>query len=389
MSLFIAIILVLVAFYVAFLTAIKRGIESVSKRQWGGTLRNKEFPKVAVIVPFRNEEVTILKSYKSLSSQNYPKDRYDVYYVDDFSDDEGFEKIMNENRFSNIHVLKNDDIANRGHKKRAILMGINASDSEIILTTDADCIHNSDWIRTVANSFNEGVGFVSSPVVYYSEKEDEGGIWRWFTGLFSRIQKLEFMGLVLTGAGLIGIGKPILCNGANIAYRREAFRESGGFDDNLNISSGDDEFLMQKIAGEGKYSVLFCMKDEAVVKTKDNKGLSSFIMQRRRWSSKTIFYKGYLIVPFLVLIYLYYLSFPILITVGFFDVKFFFLAIVSFVLKSYYEYEVLKKGVPMLSKGIGIVDFIIAEICHVPYIVLIPIIGIFGNYKWKGRKIEI
>jgi hypothetical protein len=32
--------------------------------------------------------------------------------------------------------------------------------------------------------------------------------------------------------------------------------------------------------------------------------------------------------------------------------------------------------------------FIIAELLHIPYIIISGLSGIFGNYRWKGREIE-
>ena len=38
----------------------------------------------------------------------------------------------------------------------------------------------------------------------------------------------------------------MLCNGANLAYKKSIFRELNGFEGNSHISSGDDIFLMEK-----------------------------------------------------------------------------------------------------------------------------------------------
>lgn len=43
---------------------------------------------------------------------------------------------------------------------------------------------------------------------------------------FSDFQRIEYAGLILTGAGLIGIGKPTICSAANLAYRKKFLRKS-------------------------------------------------------------------------------------------------------------------------------------------------------------------
>ena len=127
-------------------------------------------------------------------------------------------------------------------RKRAIRYGIEQSIGDIIVTTDADCIYADDWLSSLVSNFEDSVGFVSGPV----EFKDNGNV-------FSKLQKLEFAGLIFTGAGLIGAGKPTICNAANIAYRKKAFDEVNGFEYDMDLSSGDDELLMQKIAQDTEY----------------------------------------------------------------------------------------------------------------------------------------
>ena len=159
----------------------------------------------------------------------------------------------------------------------------------------------------MTNYFDKETAFVSGPV----EFESDGS-------LFHELQKLEFSSLILVGAGLIGIGKPIICNAANLGFRKSVFNEVGGYEDNLNLSSGDDEFLMQKIARETNYKVKFCFEKEAKSFTKPNNSISEFYQQRKRWASKGFHYKDYGIVLKLILIFLFYLSLPAQIILGLF-----------------------------------------------------------------------
>ncbi|MBK6914357.1 MAG: glycosyltransferase [Ignavibacteriales bacterium] len=191
---------------------------------------------VTVIIPFRNETENILRSLKSIEAQNYPKEKYEVLFVNDFSQDDSLQKISDCKKSDNIKILSvPSDYSMNAHKKRAIRFGIQNAKGKIIITTDADCNHNVDWLKSLLACMKDDVGFVSGPVEFYSNES-----------FFSKLQKIEFAGLVITGAGLIGSGKPIICNAANIAYRKNAFDKVNGFNDQMNLSSGDDELLMQK-----------------------------------------------------------------------------------------------------------------------------------------------
>ncbi|MCJ7554629.1 MAG: glycosyltransferase [Ignavibacteriaceae bacterium] len=334
---------------------------------------------VSIIIPFRNESENILNSYNSLSNQNYPKDNFEIIFVNDFSTDDSYKKLSDAISSSHIKVISvPDDYSVKAHKKRAIRFGIENSIGEFIVTTDADCIHSSDWLRIILNFFDEKTGFISGPVEFEEGKS-----------LLSKLQKLEFAGLVITGAGLIGAGKPIICNAANIAYRKKVYEEVGGFTYQMNLSSGDDELLMQKISKDTKYKVKFANHRNAIVKTSSNKTISEFYQQRKRWASKGLFYNDKTLILKLILIYLFYISFPVQLLLGIFYSNILFMTLsLTIILKILFEFFVLKKGIKLLFNKKILNIFLLAEIVQIPYIIIAGISGAFGNYIWKNRKIN-
>ena len=236
---------------------------------------------VSIIIPFRNERENLPANLKSLESQDYPNNNYEVIYVNDSSTDDSVEILANKIKTENIKVISvPEKYIPNAHKKRAIRYGIENAKGEIIITSDADCNYNNNWLRTLLKYMDDKTAFISGPV----EFEDNGNI-------FGAIQKLEFAGLVIVGAGLIGINRPTICNAANIAYRRKVFDEVNGFYDQFGLSSGDDELLMQKIWKETNYKIKFCPEKRAIVKTAPNKNLTEFYQQRKRWASKGLYYK--------------------------------------------------------------------------------------------------
>jgi len=338
---------------------------------------NDEF--VSVIVPFRNESENILASLKSLSGQNYPKNKFEIIFVNDSSVDDSLQKLNLNNNHENVRVLSvPDDYNNNSNKKRAIQYGIENSNGEIIVTTDADCFHSKNWLITLMKCMNEKTGFVSGPVEFIDG-----------SNLFSKFQKLEFAGLVLTGAGLIGANKPAICNAANIAYRKKLFNDVGGFNDKIKLSSGDDELLLQKIWKESDHDIKFCWNHNAIVKTSPNKTLKEFYHQRKRWASKGIFYGSKKLVLKLILIYLFYVGLIIQLALSVFISKIYIiLFIISISLKFIMEFKVLKRGEKLISIKRIIKFFPIVEILQIPYIIFAGFSGLFGNFNWKERKIK-
>lgn len=337
----------------------------------------KEF--VSIIIPFRNEAENIILNIKSLIVQNYPNENYEVIYVDDNSTDNSFQILNDYPRPQNVKVLSlPNEYSSNAHKKRAIRYGIENSSGEIILTTDADCVYSNNWLSSMLSNFDGETGFISGPVEFLNKD-----------GMFSKLQKLEFAGLVITGAGLIGIGKPTICNAANIAYRKKAYREVNGFYDQMDLSSGDDELLMQKIAKDTKYRVKFSLFSDSIVKTSASKNINEFYHQRKRWASKGLFYKNTRLIIMLILIYLFYLGLIIQPFLAFLISAFFVYTFsLSLLIKLTLEYLILLKGKRILFSGLSLKPFLFTEFLQVPYIIIAGISGIFGNLEWKGRKIK-
>jgi cellulose synthase/poly-beta-1,6-N-acetylglucosamine synthase-like glycosyltransferase len=302
-----------------------------------------------------------------------------VIYVNDSSEDNSLNFLSKNIKRKNIRVLTvPNDYSINAHKKRAVRYGIENAKGQIIVTTDADCLHDEEWLISLLKCFDSVTGFVSGPVEFFSGEN-----------LFSKFQKLEFAGLVLCGAGLIGSGHPTICNAANIAYRKKVFDEVGGFKDQMNLSSGDDELLMQKIAKDSDFKVKFCLNKSAVVKTNSNKTIDDFYQQRKRWASKGLFYSNKILVLKLILIYLFYIGLISQFVLFLLIHNVFLLTfIVSIIIKLVFEFYILLKGKKIIFNDLNLNYFLLAELLQIPYIVFAGVVGAFGNYLWKERKIK-
>lgn len=373
--LLLAFFILLLIHYVGFLHRILRGLKTLKP------FSNEKLPHefISIIIPFRNEAENILANLKSIELQLYPTEKYEVIYVNDSSDDNSFD-ILNQNiKNDNVRLLTvPNDYSLNAHKKKAVRYGIENAKGEILVTTDADCVHNEEWLISLLSYFDSVTGFVSGPVEFNS-----GG------SLFGKFQKLEFAGLVITGAGLIGAGQPTICNAANIAYRKKVFDEVGGFKDNMNLSSGDDELLMQKIHKDTDFKVRFCINSNAIVKTNPNKTIGDFYQQRKRWASKGLFYGDKGLILKLIMIYLFYLGLIAQLIISFcLKPVFLFSFIISVTFKFFYEFRILNRGKKIIFRELQLNYFIPSQIFQIPYIIIAGLIGVFGNYLWKQRKVK-
>lgn len=377
-NVFLSVIAFLSLHYLFFLLKILYGLKKINRQSIHPKAISKSIGKVSVIIPFRNEADNILNSLKSIEAQDYPVSNYEVIYVNDSSVDNSLELLRSSVSKSNIKIIcVPEEYKENLNKKRAVSYGIEHSVGDVIVTTDADCLHSPKWLSTLLAEMDKDTGFVSGPVEFIREENT-----------FSKLQKIEFAGLVLTGAGLIGSGTPVICNAANIAYRRDAFIQAGGFAHKYSLSSGDDELLMQKISRHTKYKVKFCLHKDALVKTAANKDVTQFYQQRKRWASKGLFYADRFLVLKLILIFMFYLTIPLQIFLVPLSSLFLYSFIASIIVKYIPEYFIIKEGTKTLFDKSILKSFLPAEILHIPYIIIAAASGLFGNYSWKGRQLK-
>ena len=365
----------LLLFYLFFILRIKIGLSKL--KECNSTFDETSY--ISIIIPFRNESAAILENLESLIQQNYPVDKFEVIYVNDHSTDDTLVKLKNAISTENIFIYSLDESGlSKAHKKRAIEFGIKKAKRDIIFFTDADTVCNPEWIKSMMSCFDEKTAFVAGPVQFTNSKT-----------FFEEIQQLEFAGLILSSAGLIGANKPMICSSANLAFRKKVFIEVGGYDDLMNLSSGDDELLMQKIACDTEYKIRFCFDKTALVSTTANKSLTEFAQQRKRWASKGLFYKNKFITIQLILIFLFYLGLIIQLVMGVtINNYFIFSFVISLIIKMGVEFTVLKKGIGILLNEIKLKIFFATELIHVPYIIYSSIAGAFGKFTWKERELK-
>lgn len=366
---------ILLGFYFLFLVFLFIGILRVRKESYQNNL------KVSVIVPFRNEGKNLVRCISSLLDQNFDKERFEIILVDDNSSDNSVELIKD---YLNHPLIKLIRLENDSGKKRAIEAGINLSNYEIIVTTDADCYHSQNWLKSLVESIDEKTGFVAGKVVYSNTKN-----------FFEELQKIEFASLVSIGAAFIGNQIPLLANGASCAYRKDLFFRVGGFKDNLSLASGDEEFLMQKIHFETEYKVKFCALDDSVAFTEPIRELKKFINQRKRWVSKVPYYRNKFLLPVLVILYLFYLFNLVSLILSFYELQFAFYYYKIFIFKNFIDLIFMLKGYFLLELSKDKTNFLklliffpIAEIFHLFYISFVPILSYFTGFQWKGREFK-
>lgn len=395
---------------------------------------------ITVVVAVRNEAENIFNLLEDLNKQDYPEQNFEVIIVDDNSEDETV-NIVHRFLKKAIFTLKVFPAGNSKYekdgfgKKNAIEVGISAASGELIVTTDGDCRLNSGWLTILQNFYvSKDAKFISAPVSFNIERRIQNteysysstnhqtsnplvvlqrishGAWNTLRSalctLFDAMQTIEFAGLIAVGASSITKGSPNMCNGANIAFTKKIFYEVNGFEGYKDIASGDDEFLMHKIF-EHSTSVYFLKNTEATVYTSPAKKISQFIAQRKRWASKWtkyadikvrllaifIFCVNLCLIAFIILVIFqksWYLYFLILILIKMLVEYVFLSSIMKFfnLKKGLGGIKEIKPPIREVGKKFNYLAFLLIELFHPFYVVLLGCLSNLGAYWWKGRRVR-
>jgi cellulose synthase/poly-beta-1,6-N-acetylglucosamine synthase-like glycosyltransferase len=367
------------------------------RKSWGSIpnykveLNSKLNTKISIIIPARNEQENIGNCLQSIIEQSYPAHLFEVLVVDDHSTD-NTAAIIKSYASHNVKLISLKDFISaneiNSYKKKAIEISIQQSNGELIVTSDADCIFPKNWLTTIASFYEtKRPVFIVMPVlISYGKK------------MIEVFQSLDFMTLQgITGAS---VHKKFhsMCNGANLAYTKEAFIAVNGFKGIDNIASGDDMLLMHKIYNQFPNNIEYLKSKEVIVKTNPVSTVQQFFNQRIRWASKADQFDDKRI--FVVLIIVYFLNVLMMVlpivalisnrSIFIFNIQLsifnFYILLLS--IKTIFELFFLYPVAKFFNQTKLLWWFPIAQPFHIVYTVIAGWLGKFGKYTWKERSVK-
>lgn len=329
-------------------------------------------PRVSVVIAFRNEAAHLEQLVSDLSNSLFPPDRFEIILVDDHSEDNSREMIKKVSHAKATLTVLELPLEKQG-KKAALKVGIENARFEIIATTDADCRLSKNWISCVASYFEEEqTKMLLGPV----KLSDDGTF-------FGNLQILEFVSVAATTAATIGLGHPVMANGANFAFRKDVFLEAGGYDDNLAIASGDDEFLLRKVYQRYPDGVRYLNYYEAAVSTPPQPGLKSFLYQRMRWAGKWRHNSDPVARGMAAFVLFAQTAFLVLLFQNSIQPG---ASLTLVVLKVFFEGILLAWMSRFLDKPFNGWTFLLMQLFYPPYVMVVGLGSMILPYRWKGRR---
>ena len=233
------------------------------------TLLDKEKPLVSIFVAARNEEKTIVRCLEALSKLTYSN--IEILIGNDHSDDNTLSLvqafILDKPQFSVFTIEAN--LGTAKGKSNVLAQLAHKAKGDYFFVTDADTEVPSQWVEFMFEGFDDEVGIVTGITTLKTK--------RWF----DTIQQIDWLYALSLVKVVSDFGFPITSMGNNMAVKKEAYWQTGGYE-NLPFSITEDFQLFKKIIDKGwGFKNLF--QKEVLATSLPLKNFLALYHQRKRW----------------------------------------------------------------------------------------------------------
>jgi cellulose synthase/poly-beta-1,6-N-acetylglucosamine synthase-like glycosyltransferase len=328
-------------------------------------------PVLTVIIAARNEQNRILPCLQHLEGIDYPPEQLEIILIDDNSRD-STPDIIGEYcaKHSNWKLIRlSRKKPQLSGKKNALMHGLAAAGGEIIFVTDADCRVPRLWLQRMVRYFRPEV----SMVLGYSPLLPEAGFWN----KFLRFDNL-FSAIVIAAPAKLGY--PFSGAGRNMAYRRYAYNQVGGYQALKKFRSGDDMHLTERFRSKHSGRIDFSADPDTFVFTRSASGWREIFDQQIRKNSKVLKATPGTVI-FFILLFCYYISIPLLPVSDPGSLAVWGLLLF---LKLLLEWFCLVRAAKIFKQELLLRFIPLLQILYPFFIIFFSGLGLFQKYNWKN-----
>ncbi|NHI94704.1 MAG: glycosyltransferase [Candidatus Lokiarchaeota archaeon] len=254
-------------------------------------------PEVSIICCAKNEEDSIGNLLEGLVKQDYPPEKFEILIVDDLSDDNTPNIVLDyikkyKETGPKIHLLqkKNYSPKPEGFNPVAhgITLAIEESSHEIIIITEADCMHYPTYLKFVVYPFSDEyntlhkskynpnrIEFVASPPIMIGNS------------LIETLQRIDYSIMVWHQLGALELGRAWLKKevgawGGSLAFTKSLFKRIEGWK-GIEHHSVQDLAIVRKLQHGTNIRALLAFDRRVQVESETEPTLKRAIRQRMRW----------------------------------------------------------------------------------------------------------
>ncbi len=364
--------IIIIISYLALIGSLTIGFDKVSTFR----LSDKSpVTKFSIIIPIRNESHHIKGLFDAITALNYPTDRFEILLINDHSTDNSaslVQKMITAYNLKNVSLIP----AEKEGKKAAINQAVSIAKYDWIVTSDADCIIPPYWLDCFDEFIQSHDAYlIAAPVTYYTT-----------SSFLDRFQLLDILSLQGATIGGFGIGKPFMCNGANLAYKKVIFESNNVYDNHQNLATGDDVFLLETLRKRYPEKMHYLKCEHAIVTTSAESTFSSLVEQRIRWASKTKHYSFWFALLSGIIVLLsnaLIVSSILLYITEFISLK---VAFYILVIKLSIDFLLIYKTARFFKQEHTMLSYPFSSLLYPFFSVYIAVASQFKTYKWKGRS---
>jgi len=327
---------------------------------------NNTHIKFSIIIAAKNEEQNLPLLFKSLNKLNYPKEYFEIIFVDDQSTDNTksiIENLIIENSHISIYESHNKKYPG---KRGALEIGISHAKYEYIMITDADCEPKQEWLNSFAEKFKQGYDFIFGIAPFHQTTS--------FVNKISCFENLRSQMLMFTVAKM---GFPYSAAARSFGFRKTAFDNLEGYKNTTKTLSGDDDLLLQE-AIKNKMKIATVETPSAFVFSAAKNKLNDYLNQKARHTASSNYYllKHKI---FLGIWHLLNLSFLFSVFLTFINILF----ALPFVIKLIFDVIIVQVKQNNFGYKFGIAESVYLQIIYELLIIVNYIKATFGKTKWK------
>jgi cellulose synthase/poly-beta-1,6-N-acetylglucosamine synthase-like glycosyltransferase len=322
--------------------------------------------KLSIIVAAKNEENNITALLYSLGNLNYPKENYEVIFVDDSSTDKTYSTIQSLISGKDNYQLFRADQKRLEGKKGALTIGIENAKYNFIVITDADCKPEVNWLKSIASKLDAGYDFVFGVAPIESGKK-----------LIEKLSAFENFRNTFLTISAVGLNVPYSASARSFAFRKSSFERTGGYSNTTETISGDDDLLIRE-AVKNKMLIGTLIDPEAFVYSEAPKAFDEYLKQKKRHLQTSY---HYLPKQKMFLGFWHFINLISLFTV--------FLTLISpifmlpFAVKLIYDFFITTKFQQVLGHSFKLYEIIYLQILFEIFIVINFFNSLSGKPEWK------
>ncbi len=192
-------------------------------------------PFISIIIPVKNFERTIEKTFEFLLNVEYPRDAWEWVIVDGGSTDKTIEIIRNwQKKYPFIKLVEVPNCPSPGYARNKALEAVRG---DFLFFTDGDCAPDKDWINEMLKHFERDPRIAAVGGEVYTLKVDPDNLVEAWCQHFRFNMVAPRYGFIKEGYYPdfpnepepvdIGGHKAYFFGTCNVAYRRSAMREIG------------------------------------------------------------------------------------------------------------------------------------------------------------------